>query len=47
MFVIRIVGRGSFTSLYILLIEMLIEHNGFNFEYIESSMFFVFGYGIW
>jgi hypothetical protein len=26
---------------------MLIECNGFDFEYIESFIFFVFGYGIW
>jgi hypothetical protein len=26
---------------------MLIECNGFDFESIESSISFVFGYGIW
>ncbi len=44
MFIIGIVGHGS---LSILLVQMLIEHNGFDFESIESFNFFVFGYGIW
>jgi Na+/pantothenate symporter len=39
MFVIRIVRRGSFTSLSISLVQMLVELNGFDFESIESSFF--------
>jgi hypothetical protein len=31
----------------IYLIQMLIKHNGFDFESIESSILSVFGYGIW
>ncbi len=46
-FVIDIIGHESFTSLFISSIQMLIECNGFDFESIESSISFVFGYGIW
>jgi hypothetical protein len=34
-----IVKHGSFISLFILLVKMLIECNGFDFESIESSLF--------
>jgi len=47
MFITGIIGHGSFASLSVSLIQMLIEHNGFDFESIESSIFFMFGYGIW
>jgi hypothetical protein len=46
-FVTQIVGRGSFTSLCISSIQMLVEHNGFDFKSIESTIFHIFGYGIW
>jgi len=46
MFVIRIVKHGPFISLSILLIQMLFECNGFDFEFVESSIFSIFGYGI-
>jgi hypothetical protein len=46
-FVTRIVGHGSFTSLSTLSVQMLVEHDGFDFEFIESSIFYVFGYGVW
>jgi len=39
-FVTIIVGCGSFTSLFISSIQMLIECNGFDFESIESFFFF-------
>jgi hypothetical protein len=29
-----------------LLVQMLVERNGFDFESIESSIFLIFGYGI-
>jgi hypothetical protein len=45
MFVSRIIGHGSFSSLFILLIQVLVC-NGFDFESIESSIFFVSGYGV-
>jgi hypothetical protein len=44
MFVIRIVGCGSFTSLFISLIQMLVKCNGFDFESIKSSIFSIFEY---
>jgi hypothetical protein len=47
MFVTKIIGHGSFTLLSISLVQMLIEHNGFDFDSIESSIFYIFGYGIW
>ncbi len=45
-FFIGIVGHGSFTSLSILYVQMLIERNGFDFESIELSIYFVLRYGI-
>jgi hypothetical protein len=39
MFVTRIVGHGSFISLFISSIQMLVECNSFDFESIESSFF--------
>ncbi len=47
MFIIGIVTCGSFTSLSILSVQMLVEHNGFGFEFIESSISSMFGYGVW
>jgi len=47
MFVIGIIGCGSFISLFILSIQMLVKCNGFDFEYIKLSIFSIFGYGIW
>jgi hypothetical protein len=49
MFVTKIVGHGSFISLSILLIQMLVKMNRFDFEFesIESIISFIFGYGIW
>ncbi len=42
-----IIKCESFTSLFILLVQMLIKCYGFDFESIESSIFLKFGYGIW
>ncbi len=47
MFVTEIVGCGSFTPLSTLLIQMIVECNGFDFESIESSNFLIYVYGIW
>jgi hypothetical protein len=47
MFVIGIIGCESFISFPILSIQMLVKCNGFDFEYIKSSIFSIFGYGIW
>ncbi len=49
MFVTRIVGPGLITSLSISLIQMLVEHNGFNFESIESSflLYLDMAFGSW
>jgi hypothetical protein len=47
MFVTRIIRHGSFIALFILLVQMLVKCNGFDFEYIESSIFSIFRYGIW
>ncbi len=41
------VSHESFISLFISLVQMLVKCNGFDFESIESSISFVFGYGIW
>ncbi len=37
----------SFTSLLMSSFQMLTRCNGFDFEYIESFIFFIFGFGIW
>jgi hypothetical protein len=46
-FITIIIGCESFTSLSISSIQMLDKHNGFDFESIESSISYIFGYGIW
>ncbi len=38
MLVTGVVRHESFISLYVLLVQMLVEHNGFDFEYIKSSI---------
>jgi hypothetical protein len=46
-FMTWIVGGGSFISLSISLVQMLVEHNGFDYKCIESSISSIFKYGIW
>jgi hypothetical protein len=43
---LRIVGCGSFTSLFISSIQTLVERNNFDFQSIESFISSIFGYGI-
>jgi hypothetical protein len=47
MFVIGIIGCESFTSLSMSSFQMLTRCNhGFDFEYIESFISSIFGYGV-
>jgi hypothetical protein len=45
--VIGIIGCEFFTSLSMSSFQMLTRCHGFDFGYIESFIYFVFGYDIW